>query len=114
MNPFKVQKIINECSRNGERLIIEELNEKCGVRLRHVHLIMSEDMFESESCKGIPRHWVKGVSAFGWATLWTYRNPQQKDYSSFVPEGVKLKSYAELKSMNETESNQITDDSKEI
>ena len=101
MNPFKVQKTIKDCEKKGERLIIEELSDKCGVRLRHVHVVMSEDTFESGACRGVPRHWVKGVSVFGWLTLWTYRNPL-KDYPA-SSEGIKLKSYAEIKNKNESD-----------
>lgn len=100
MNPFKVQKIINESCSNGKRLIIEQLSEKCGVKFRHAHFIMSEDMFESDVCHGFPRHWVKSVSPFGWLTLWTYKPPKQTDFSPAV-EPQNLKSFAELKSLSE-------------
>lgn len=108
MNPFVVQKIINESNRNGQRLIIEQLSEKCGVKLRHAHVIMSEDMFESEVCKGFMRHWVKAVSPFGWITLWTYKNPE-REVSPFIPEGEKLMSFSELKSITDVETKHETD-----
>ena len=100
MNPFKVQKIINESSRNGERLIIEELSKKCGERLRHMHVIMSDEMFQSEACGGFPRHWVKGVSLYGWISLWTYKPPKQTDFSPVQIED-DLKSLSDFKNLKD-------------
>ena len=99
MNPFNVQKIINESREKGERLIVEELSKRCGVRLRHAHLVMSKDMFECASCGGFPRHWVKGVSFYGWISLWRYTPPKETDFSpaSQAP----IRTYAELKDLNE-------------
>lgn len=99
MNPFDVQKVINESHRNGERLVIEELSRRCGFRLRHAHLIMSKDMFECESCGGFPRHWIKGVSLYGWITLWNYKPPKETDFSATAQ--APMRTYAEIKDLNE-------------
>lgn len=106
LNPLEVHKIIKESRDNGERLIIEELSRRCGVRLRHAHLRFSKDMFECEACGGFPRHWVKGVSIYGWITLWRYVPPKETDFSP-VAAGEKLKSFAELKDLNEVEPENI-------
>ena len=106
MNPLEVHKIIKESNEKGERLIIEDLSRKCGVRLRHAHLKMSKDMFECESCGGFPRHWVKGLSLYGWATLWNYEPPKETDFS-VVTSGKKLKSFSELKDLNEVQPEDI-------
>lgn len=110
MNPFKVQKIITECKKKDERLIIEELSRRCDVRLRHAHVRMSKELFEAESCGGFPRHWVKRVSFFGWITLWFYKPPKETDFS-FIPEGEELKSFGEMKKLREVIS-QKSEDSK--
>lgn len=98
MNPFDVQKIINESSKNGERLVIEELSKRCGVRLRHAHLRMSRDMFEYQERGGFPRHWVKGVSLYGWVTLWNYTPPKVTDFS--VMNQIPQKEYKEVESLS--------------
>ena len=100
MNPFSVQKIITESNKKGERLIIDELNEKCGVRLRHAHLNMSEETFECESCGGIQRHWVKGVSLTGWIMLWIYKPPKGTDFYK-VPEDREFASIDDMKTLRE-------------
>ena len=102
MNPFNVQKIINASRQNGERLIVEELSKRCGVRLRHAHLKLSKDMFECAACGGFPRHWVKGVSLYGWLTLWTYTPPKETDFSPASQQPVRT--YAELKDLNDVKN----------
>lgn len=100
LNPFTVRKIINESKKKGERLIIEELSERCGVRLRHRFLVMSDQMFECQSCVGFPRHWVKGVSLNGWVSLWRYEPPKETDFSP-VAAGEMLKSFDEMREIED-------------
>lgn len=102
MNPFVVRKIITESKRNGERLVIEELSRRCGVRLRHFHLRMSEEMFEHEPSGGFPRHWIKGLRPLSYITLWNYKPPKETDFS---PENqtVPLPTFGEMKSLEDVE-----------
>ena len=95
MNPFDVQKIISQSRENGERLVVEELSRRCGVRLRHAHVRLSKDMFEYEAGGGFPRHWVRGVSLYGWISLWRYVPPKQTDFSRVRVDG-ELKPFSEL------------------
>lgn len=50
---------------------------------------MSEQMFECQSCGGFPRHWVKGVSPYGWVSLWRYEPPKETDFSPTALEDLK-------------------------
>lgn len=100
MNPFDVRKIIIESHRNGERLIVEDLSRKCGVRIRHGYLRMSHEMFECKACGGFPRHWIKGLKLHSYITLWFYKPPKDTDFSP-VMEKDNIKSFAELTDFRE-------------
>lgn len=100
LNPFAVQKIIDESKKKGERLIIEELSQRCGIRLRHRFLVMSEQMFECEACGGFPRHWVKGVSLYGWISLWRYVPPKETDFSPTTSR-VDMKTFGEMRELED-------------
>ncbi|MDD6275805.1 MAG: hypothetical protein PUB20_03145 [Clostridia bacterium] len=71
MNPFKVNIILKECKKDGKRVTVDMLSQKCGSRIRHKYLRMSKEMFECEENDGFPRHWVLGLNLRGWLFLWT-------------------------------------------
>lgn len=81
MNPFEVQKTVMEMRKNNEHITIEEFSRRCGVRMRHVYLRMSKEMFECPECGGFPRHWVKGLQLHSFITLWFYQPPKETDFS---------------------------------
>lgn len=81
MSPFFVYKEIRKAKRNEERITVDELSRRCGVRIRHRYLKMSKQMFECEENDGFPRHWVKGLKLHSWLTFWFYTPPKQTDFS---------------------------------
>lgn len=109
MNPFELHKIIRKSKENGERLIIEELSNRCGVRIRHAHVRMSKEMFECEACGGFPRHWVKGLRPSSYLSLWFYKPPKQTDFSP-GSNNASLKKYKELKNLNDVDKDNIQDE----
>ena len=56
MNPFKVNKALKEFKKDGKRVTVDVLSQKCGGRVRHKYLRMSKEMFECEENDGFPRH----------------------------------------------------------
>ena len=70
MSPFRVKRIIKN---NGEKMCIDTLSNECGVRLHHRFLKMSNDFFDCPVC-GMKRHYVKGVSLYGWTHLMFYED----------------------------------------
>lgn len=81
MSPFLVYKEIKKAKDNDERITIDELSRRCKIRLRHRYFFMSKQMFECEQSGGFPRHWVRGLRAHSWVTLWFYKPPKQTDFS---------------------------------
>lgn len=81
MSPFFVYKEIKKAKHNDERITVDELSRRCGIRIRHRYLSMSKQMFECEDCGGFPRHWVKGLKLHSWITFWFYKPPKQTDFS---------------------------------
>lgn len=77
MNPFKVNKALKEFKKDGKRVTVDVLSQKCGGRVRHKYLRMSKEMFECEENDGFPRHWVVGLNLRGWLFLWT-SNPKSR------------------------------------
>ena len=70
MSPFKVNRIIKDSS---EKMCIDTLSKQCGVHLRHSFLKMSKDFFDCPVC-GMKRHYVRGVSFYGWTHLAFYED----------------------------------------
>ena len=103
MNPFEVHKIISDSKKNDERLVIEELNQRCGVRLRHAHLIMSQEMFSHGPSGGFPRHWVKGLHPLSYLTLWFYQPPKETDFSPVI-DGDDLPSFGDMEKISDEET----------
>lgn len=103
MNPFVVRRIISESKQNDERLVIEELSKRCGVRIRHKHVIVSQEMFEHAESGGFPRHWVKGLRPLSYLTLWFYDPPKETDFS---PEnaGENMPSFADMENIGGPEN----------
>lgn len=73
MNPFAVNKIIKESKKNEERISIDMLSVRCGSRVRHKYIKMSDEMFECSDSGGFPRHWVERLKLHSWITLWFER-----------------------------------------
>ena len=81
MSPFFVYREIRKAKREDERITIDELSRRCGVRIRHRYIAMSKQMFECAECGGFPRHWVRGMKLHSWLTLWFYKPHKQTDFS---------------------------------
>lgn len=82
MSPLVVFKEIKKAKDKDERITIDELGRRCGDRIRHRYIKMSKQMFECEECGGFPRHWVRGLKAHSWITLWFYKPPKQTDFTA--------------------------------
>ena len=102
MNPFKVRKIIYESKKNGEKLVIEELSKKCGGRLHHGQLILSQEMFNYEEGGGFPRHWVKGLRPESYLLMWFYDPPKETDFSKFKMND-SLPSFGDMQNLTDVE-----------
>lgn len=76
MNPFKVNRIINEYRSNDIQISIDRLSEDCGGKLKHSFLRMSRETFLCTESGGFPRHWVEGLKLHSWITLWFYHPPK--------------------------------------
>ena len=76
MNPFKVNKVIEENNMNDKQICIDTLGELCGGRIRHAYLRMSNETFLCKESNGFPRHWVEGLKLHSWFTLWFYHPPK--------------------------------------